>query len=215
MNTLPALAAILGSSFVLALSGAVMPGPVFTAVVSEASRRGASAGPLFMAGHSLLELALVAAIVLGLGPLLSLPPVFIATALAGGGLMLWMGISMLASLPGLVLDLEARPKDYGKVLITAMVLSLSNPYWTIWWVTIGLGWLQQSLALGLAGVACFYLGHIAGDFAWYSLVSFGVARGRHFLTTRRYKVLIGLCAAVLCLFGASFLWTGFTRLTGA
>jgi threonine/homoserine/homoserine lactone efflux protein len=208
MATALSLASLFLSSFAIALSGAVMPGPVFTAVVSESGRRGAGAGPLFMSGHALLELVLVIAIGLGLGPILALRPVFVATALAGGAIMLFMGISMFASLPRLELDLSDNGKRYGRVILTAIVLSLSNPYWTIWWVTIGLGWMQKSLAYGLAGGICFYLGHIAGDFLWYSIVSFSVSRGRRFLTTTRYRVLIGLCAGLLCFFAISFLWSG-------
>jgi len=197
------------TSLAIAISGAIMPGPVFTAVVGESSRRGASAGPLFMSGHSILELALVVAIGLGLGPLLSLEPVFIVTAVAGGAIMLWMGVSMFVSLPRLEFDVSDSGKRYGRVVLSAIVLSLSNPYWTIWWVTIGLGMMQKALAYGLAGAAAFYLGHIAGDFLWYSLVSFSVSKGRRFLNTSRYRVLIGVCAGLLCFFALSFLWSGF------
>lgn len=202
------LASVFFSSMAVAFSGAVMPGPVFTAVVSESSRRGTSAGPLFMSGHALLELALVMAIVLGLGPFLALRSVFIATALAGGAIMLFMGLSMFASLPKLQLDLSDRGKRYGRVILSAVVLSLANPYWTVWWVTIGLGFMQKSLVYGLIGGAAFYLGHIAGDFLWYTALSFSVSKGRRFLTTPRYRVLIGLCAVLLCFFAISFIISG-------
>ena len=57
-----ALLTIFGSSFVIALSGALMPGPVLTVTVSESARRGAKAGPLMIFGHGILELALVLAL---------------------------------------------------------------------------------------------------------------------------------------------------------
>ena len=50
---------IFGGSFLVALTGAMMPGPVLTVTISESSRRGAWAGPLLMIGHALLELALI------------------------------------------------------------------------------------------------------------------------------------------------------------
>jgi len=61
------MAAIFSASFTLALSGALMPGPLFTITISESARRGFRAGPLLMVGHALLEVVLVAAVVQGLG----------------------------------------------------------------------------------------------------------------------------------------------------
>ena len=57
------------SSFVIALSGAMMPGTLLTVTISESSRRGVIAGPLLILGHGILELTLVTALLLGLAPL--------------------------------------------------------------------------------------------------------------------------------------------------
>ncbi len=209
---IPALIALFAASFGIALSGALMPGPVFSAVVSESSRRGAVAGPLFMLGHSILEASLVALIVLGAGPFLRRPEVFILVSLAGGVIMLAMALGMFRGLPRLSLDLSGEGKHYGRLAWSGAVLSLSNPYWTVWWVTVGLGWIGRGLELGPAGVIAFYLGHIAGDLAWYSFLSLMVAKGRRFLNDKRYRVLIGCCAAALAGFGLWFLWSGGLKL---
>src|SRR5271157_4108973 len=58
--------AIFTTSFTVALSGALMPGPLLTVTISESARRGYMAGPLLIVGHSVLELVLVTAICLGL-----------------------------------------------------------------------------------------------------------------------------------------------------
>lgn len=185
-----------------------MPGPVFTAVVGESGRRGAIAGPLFMGGHAILEAVLVLLVALGLGPLLGRPEVFIAISLSGGLIMLWMAFGMFRSLPGLKFDLSGGDKRYGHLVASGAVLSLSNPYWTVWWVTIGLGWIGRGMKLGPAGLIAFYLGHILGDLSWYSFLSFMVAKGRRFLTDLRYRVLIGVCAGALAGFGLWFVWSG-------
>ncbi|MBW1852976.1 MAG: LysE family transporter, partial [Deltaproteobacteria bacterium] len=78
------LIAIFSSSFLIALSGALMPGPLLTVTVSESSQRGASVGPLMILGHGILELALVLALLSGLAPFLKREDVFVAIALAGG-----------------------------------------------------------------------------------------------------------------------------------
>ena len=80
------------TSFIVALSGAIMPGPLLAVTISESSRRGVMTGPLLIVGHGLLELALVLALVLGLAPLLKMEPVFVVIALAGSALLLWTGM---------------------------------------------------------------------------------------------------------------------------
>ena len=87
------------TSFIVALSGAIMPGPLLTITISESSRRGLMTGPLLIVGHAILELVLVMALLMGLAPLLKMEPVFIVIALAGSAVLLWMGIGMLKSLP--------------------------------------------------------------------------------------------------------------------
>ena len=66
-----ALLAIFGGSFLIALSGALMPGPLFTLSVRETLRRGFWVGPLVATGHALIELVLVIALALGLSQFLA------------------------------------------------------------------------------------------------------------------------------------------------
>src|SRR3972149_5217323 len=44
-----------------------------------------------------------------------------------------------------------------------IIASISNPYWSLWWATIGLGYLALSSGQGLTGVAFFFAGHILAD----------------------------------------------------
>jgi threonine/homoserine/homoserine lactone efflux protein len=71
-----ALFGIFLTSFMIAFSGALMPGPFLTATISESSKRGFYAGPLMILGHGILELALVVALIMGLAPLLTSDTVF-------------------------------------------------------------------------------------------------------------------------------------------
>lgn len=207
------LIAIFFSSFIIAMSGALMPGPLLTVTVSESTRRGAIAGPLMILGHGILELVLVIALLAGLAPLLVRDDVFIGIALVGGCILLWMAGSMFKSIPDLRLDLEAGEEKKSKNLILAGILfSLANPYWTIWWASIGLGYILHSVKFGILGVVSFYLGHILADLAWYAFISLGVARGRRFLSDTIYKRLIGCCASFLVLFACYFFYSGIDKL---
>ena len=208
-----ALATIFVTSFIVALSGALMPGPLFTVTVSESSRRGPVAGPLLIAGHGILELALVAALMLGVGPLLKKEPVFVVTALAGSAVLLWMAGGMLRSLPQLSLTVDGTKRSArGNLVLAGILLSLANPYWTVWWVSIGLGYITHSMKLGLFGVAAFFSGHILADLAWYSFVSMAVCKGKRFMSDRFYRGLIGACAVFLIVFAGLFGYAGVQRL---
>ena len=209
-----ALGTVFFTSFMLAFSGAMMPGPLLTATISESARRGGLTGPLLILGHSLLELAMLLLLLLGLAPFLKQDMIFAAIALVGAGILAWMATGMVRSLPTLKIDWDAHQDRSGPLISTGILMSLSNPYWTIWWATIGLGYLVSCRALGALGIAAFFLGHIAGDFVWYTTISVLVAKGRHLLTNRVYRGLIGLCAVFLACFACYFVYAGITRITG-
>jgi threonine/homoserine/homoserine lactone efflux protein len=200
------------TSFGIAFSGAVMPGPLLSATIGESPRSGTRTGPLFMLGHGLLEAALVAALLAGLGPFLNLPVVTGVVSLGGALIMLWMAYGMFKSLPTLSIP-EAAAPDRGiaaaaRLPVNGVLLSLANPYWSIWWLTIGLGLILRSQPLGAAGILAFFIGHLTGDFLWYTSVSFAVSRGKRLLTPRGYRVLIGVCALAIAVFGILFFKTG-------
>jgi len=200
------------SSFLIALSGAMMPGPLLTAAIGEASRRGFIVGPLLVAGHGILELILVAALLLGLAPYLQRQEVFVAVALAGAAILFWMAFGMFRSLPSLSLSLEADATARGNLIFTGILLSALNPYWVIWWATIGLAYILHSRQFGLAGISFFFAGHILADFVWYSAVTGAVGGGRRFLSDRLYRGIIGGCATLLVLFAGYFFHAGLQRL---
>lgn len=208
------LAVIAGASFVLGFSGAVMPGPLLTVTIAESVRRGPWAGPLLIAGHAALEAVLVLALFFGLGDVFERPPVFAAVALSGGAMLLWMGAGMLRGLPSLHLDLTASREAGMHPVAAGAVVSLANPYFTLWWATVGVGYLAVAHEAGTGGVAVFYLFHILSDFVWYAFVSGTVTFGRRFMNDRSYRVLVGGCALFILAFGLYFGYRGAQTLLG-
>lgn len=202
------LAAIFGGSFTLALSGILTPGPILTVTVAESARRGFKAGPLIISGHALLELIVVLAIILGLGAYLKSALVMGIIALLGGAMLIWLGIGMVRTAGSLSIGAQKagdNPKHTPHPFAMGMLASISNPYWTLWWATIGLGYLVAAMKLGLGGVIVFFLGHITADFAWYSIVSLGVSRGKALIKDKTYQMIIRFCGLLLLGFGVWFL----------
>jgi threonine/homoserine/homoserine lactone efflux protein len=204
------LAGIFITSFIVALSGALMPGPLLTTTIGESSQYGSRAGPLLMVGHAVLELALVALLFLGLAPLLTSTRVTASIGIAGGCILFWLAYGMFRSLPRLSLDAKPSTKRgyHGRLITSGVLVSLSNPYWTIWWATIGLAYVLQSRLFGVVGVIVFFIGHILADFVWYSLVSLTVGKGRSCFTPLTYRGLVLICALFLVGFAIWFLYGG-------
>ncbi|HKK00886.1 MAG TPA: LysE family transporter [Desulfuromonadales bacterium] len=206
------LATIAATSFVLGFSGAMMPGPMLTVTISETVRRGPWAGPLLVAGHAALEALLVVLLFFGLGDLVRSPAAFTAVALVGGATLVWMGFGMLRSLPGLTLDWDISGDASRHPVTAGAVVSLANPYFTLWWATVGLTYLFVAHGSGWMGVVVFYLFHILSDLVWYSFVSAAVACGRRFLSDRAYRLMVGSCALFILGFGCYFGYRGMLAL---
>jgi threonine/homoserine/homoserine lactone efflux protein len=205
------LLTIFFTAWVVGFSGAMMPGPLLTVTISESARRGAKAGPLLMIGHAILELVLVIALVAGLQKYLSNKAFVTVVSILGGVFLLWMGYGMVrdAWLGKVSLDLTVDGKRavMGPVL-AGILVSLSNPFWTIWWVTIGLNYITNAWVHGIAGLAFFFTGHILADFTWYGMVSLAVAKGKRFMNDRTFRIIIGCCGLFLIGLAGVFIKNG-------
>ena len=88
---------------------------------------------------------------------------------------------------------------------------MSNPFWWVWWATIGFFFMRQygvSLASPLL-LAAFFIGHELGDLAWYSLVSLVVHSGRRWINLKTYHGLLIGTAVVLIGFAGFLLYSTF------
>ena len=207
-----ALLTIFTTSFFIAFSGAMMPGPFMTMTIGESAKRGPWVGPKMIAGHAVLEIALLFALFYGLAPLFKHENFFIGVAIIGGLIMIWMAQSMFRSLPTLEIKAQITSGKTINLYMAGILMSLANPYWIIWWATIGLGYVLVSKELGFAGIAFFFVGHILGDLVWYSAISIAVGKGRKFFSNKVYRILVGTCAAFLALFAVWLIWDGVGKL---
>jgi len=244
-----AVFAIFATSFVVSLSGALMPGPLFTLTVRETLRRGFWVGPIVTLGHGLIELVLVIGLALGLSELLEEEgPATAVIAFLGGLFLLWMGYQMIrtaprsrfepanATVPKAQNPTPSRPATFvsgyrqglmaavagsdtrtpsrglapmAAILVPAGVLvSVSNPYWVIWWASIGTAYISESLEEGAAGVTSFFSAHILSDLAWLSLVAFVLATGRRLMSHSVYQGILLMCGLFLLVLAGWFIYSG-------
>jgi threonine/homoserine/homoserine lactone efflux protein len=200
---------LLSVGFVLGLTGAMAPGPLLTLTITESARRGGIVGPLLVLGHGILELAVLVLIVFGLGSFLHHQTVFAVISFVGGGILVYMGIDTIRGLRHYALISEVRPERRQlHPVLAGIVISASNPYWFIWWLTIGTGYVIFAKQLGIHGIAAFFTGHIAADLAWYTFVSYGMHLGGRYLKTRVVKAILFACSLFLVFFGLFFIIKG-------
>jgi len=183
--------------------------------ITETAKRGFWAGPLLVLGHGILELALVIALVLGLSQIIIGDLVTGWIGIIGGIALVVMGIHIIDSnwhknITVIPSDTPINTRQRGKWILSGVLISLSNPYWLIWWIIIGLPVLLWSLKLGAGGVASFFSGHILADLVWYALVSFVIVSGKRIIKDKAYHWLLNICGLFLIGLGAYFIASGLT-----
>lgn len=195
------------ASFGVGFSGALMPGPLLTVNIVESTRKGFWAGPIITGGHAIAELGVVIALTVGLAEILASKMAFTIIGLLGGLALILMGSMMLYDIirRRITFDTNQPGVRSGLLVGRGITASLSNPYWFVWWATVGSAFLTKSLAHGVAGPVVFYLGHIMSDLVWYTFVSFMIAIGKKLLVGKPYYVLISLCALFLLYIGGKFI----------
>ncbi|MHB1414546.1 MAG: LysE family transporter [Chloroflexota bacterium] len=211
------LALIFATSFVVGLSGAMMPGPLLTVTIDESVRRGFRAGLLPVLGHGIAEILVVIGLTLGLSQLVQAGIVKGTIGLLGGLVLLWMayGMGQRARQGKLSLSTASTGVTHGPGPVPAGALvSVSNPYWLLWWATIGAAYVASAMQWGATGLAVFFGGHILSDLAWLSLVAGVIVTGRRVLNDSIYRGLILVCALFLVGLGFYFVVSGVGFLRG-
>jgi threonine/homoserine/homoserine lactone efflux protein len=207
------LAALFFYSFGVGFSGAMMPGPLLAVDIAETPRHGWKTGPVLCIGHAIAEVAVVMVLSLGVAAVASEPLVARTIGVVGGLALVLMGGSMAYDTLKQRISYEDRTEGKQaemKLAGKGITASLSNPYWFVWWVTVGLALLLKGQEFGIFGAVVVYFGHILSDFVWYTVVSVLLWNGRKLLMGTGLKVLLLTCAAFLLYLGGSFIYDGWT-----
>lgn len=192
----------LSNVLVISLSGALAPGPVTAAAIGMGSRN-RFAGALIALGHGIIEFPLMVLLIFGVGRLLTRPSVSTAIGLIGGGFLILMGVQMLREL-GRV-EVEAAPMRRSGPLTTGILLSAGNPYFLIWWATVGLTLITTAKEFGVWAFVLFALTHWLCDLVWLTALSWASFKGSVLLGPKSQRVVLAVCAAAMLGFGLYFI----------
>jgi len=190
-----------------------VPGPVLSVTISESAKGNFWAGPMIVSGHGVLEIALISLLATGFADYINNTKLLSIVGIVGGSYLFLLALSMLKNVKNMTMEINDERSAWGGPFIAGILTSIANPYWILWWATIGLGYVIVSMKFGLAGLVVFFIGHILADFSWYSMVSLIVSKGKSLISVRTYRGIIGACAVMLIFFGIVFGGWGIKQLS--
>ena len=173
-------------------------------------------GALVIAGHAVLESVLVILLLAGFASLLQNQLTIKIIGTIGGIVLTYLGGRLIYDLlkgkvenvflnkqTGPAADTREYPRKLPHAFIGGILVSMSNPYWWIWWASIGLAFMvQYDISFrNPTGLISFMAGHEAGDLAVYWLISAIVALGRRKINDKAYRIVLFFCALVMTGFG--------------
>ena len=194
--------------FIISFSGAMQPGPV-TATAIIMGERSKYAGALMAIGHGIIELPLMVMIVLGADALLKSNFTQMLIGLTGGVFLMLMSTQMLISLK--TPDDQQSKYEKSRPVIAGLLLSASNPYFLLWWATIGLALATNAKQLGIWAFVLFAIVHWACDLVWFQALSWASFKGTKLLKRKISNKILLACSIALSGYGLFFIYSAIVK----
>ncbi len=187
----------------ISFSGVMQPGPVTAATVSMGAEN-KYAGLLIAVGHGIVEFPLMILIVCGMDVILKSQVTQMVIGLVGGSLLLFMAYQTKASIANL--SDEQKVKSNHRPILTGIVLTAGNPYFLLWWATVGLAMATAASKFGVWAFAMFAIIHWLCDCVWLQILSMAGFHGSRLMGVKLQKAVLCVCGVALFFFGVYFIW---------
>ncbi len=168
-------------------------------------------------GHAILEMVIIIFLLLGFSFVLKNIIVVRTIGIAGGVILVFFGSSIVRDVfrgnisTDFLNPAERKNGGVGPLknkglenpVIGGIMVSMSNPYWWVWWATIGFAFMIQfDISFRQwPKLLAFFLGHEAGDLIWYLIISTFAFFGLRHLNKKVYYGILVLCGTFMILFG--------------
>jgi threonine/homoserine/homoserine lactone efflux protein len=195
--------------FLIGLTGALAPGPTLIATINASLKGGWTMGPRVTLGHAVVEVVMVLLIIAGLSVIIGGYSWLIAGI--GGASLVVFGVLTIMESRHAQFDFMSHVSQDSKTaaspFLAGMLTSISNPYFWLWWFTVGSALMIGALSEGITTAIAFIMGHWGADLAWFTLVSTSVHHGRFLIREREYRWTLTLCGLFLIVFGVYYALT--------
>jgi threonine/homoserine/homoserine lactone efflux protein len=195
------------TTILVTASGALAPGPLFFSAVSEGAKTGYKSGLIFSISHSIVEFTLVILLSLGLSSVAEQSLIKFISGIAGGLLLIVFGAFQIrSSLTDSSFKTKSKKSISRNLLIFGLALSALNPFFIVWWLTIGTSLIFLALEFAsISGVLFMYFCHVWMDYVWLILASHLAKKGIGLVGFKWYRILLGIFGIILIYFGAVFI----------
>ena len=195
---------ILLSVAVISLSGVLMPGPMFAVTIAK-SYHSPWVGVHISLGHAVVEVPLILLIYFGFAQFFESTIVQLVLSLLGGGMIVWLGIAIFRARTEVIQKGKDVPYN---AFVAGIILSGLNPFFLLWWATIGSMLIMKFLGLGAIGLILLIVVHWLCDLVWLSVISVLVYRTHSLWGPKAQEWLFIACSLLLVGFGIWFFISG-------
>jgi len=198
----------------VSVSGVLSPGPLFFANLVLSKNGGFWSGIKIAIGHTIVELPVVI--------LYSIPLIIFTSQSVTYSIINFIsfigGISLISFGILFVVKIISKNNKHNyiiessrieKPVIAGMLFTGINPFFFLWWISVGIKLISDSIALlGYPiGIAFLFLVHVWMDYAWLGLTSYFASRGISVLRSQYHKFIILILTIPLFYYGINFTLT--------
>lgn len=180
------------------------------------SKRGSYAGIKVAFGHTIVELPII--IILSFG-FFHLSTISVASSeilksigLLGGATIIFFSILQIRSILRTIknnvevsnaFEDKVRYAFNNKPILGGILFSLLNPFFLVWWLTVGLKIISDSISIFglLVGSLAVFIFHIWMDYAWLGGTSLLAFKGISILKARFYNIFLFGLSILLMSYG--------------
>ena len=168
-------------------------------------REGKISGIKIAVGHTIVEFPLILLLGVGFFSIENIPEVRTLITVLGAIGLFGFALLQIRTVTKQKFNLETKPGQ--GPFVAGILLSALNPFFIIWWLTIGLVLISESIQIfGLIGIVILFLFHIWMDYAWLFTIAAFSSRAKNYLSKRNFKIIIIGLSVVLIYFGIEFLF---------
>ena len=189
----------LGLVIIISASGVMSPGPLFAANVMYGLREGKISGIKMAIGHTIVEFPLILILGIGFFSIENFPEIRTIITILGAAGLFGFALLQIRTVTKQKFSLETKSRQ--GPLVAGILLSALNPFFIIWWLTIGLVLILESIQnFGIVGIIILFLFHIWMDYVWLFTIAVFSSKAKNYLSKKHFKIIIIGLSGVLIYF---------------